>query len=79
MVRVVKIDRRYFYTKYMVKIQVFNDMCQEPHCEGPISDEVEIMSAEDLPQVINVYNWKLVYTSIIKLIRKLFSNYILLV
>ena len=55
MVRVIKIDRRYFYTKYMVKIQVFNDMCQEPLCEGPISNETEIMSAEDLPQVINGY------------------------
>ncbi|CAB4066316.1 unnamed protein product [Lepeophtheirus salmonis] len=40
-----------FFTTYEVKIQVFNDLCQEPKCEGPISDPVEIYSAEDLPQV----------------------------
>ncbi len=32
-------------------MQVFNDECQEPHCEGPVSDKFVIYSAEDLPQV----------------------------
>ncbi|XP_040571897.1 contactin [Lepeophtheirus salmonis] len=48
---VINIQRKYFFTTYEVKIQVFNDLCQEPKCEGPISDPVEIYSAEDLPQV----------------------------
>ena len=26
-------------------------MCEEPECQGPISDPVEIYSAEDMPQV----------------------------
>ena len=32
-------------------MQVFNDMCEEPGCKGPVSDPVEIYSAEDMPQV----------------------------
>ena len=47
----VRIQRKYFYTKYEVKVQVFNDMCNEPICSGPISEPVTIYSAEDLPQV----------------------------
>ena len=26
-------------------------MCEEPYCDGPTSDPVEVLSAEDLPQV----------------------------
>ena len=48
---VVRIPRQYFFTTYEIKLQAFNDKCQEPACKGPISDPVEIMSAEDLPQV----------------------------
>jgi hypothetical protein len=35
---------------------VFNDLCHEPDCQGPISDPAEVYSAEDLPQAapINV-------------------------
>ena len=51
MVKVIKIDPRYYFTTYEVKIQVFNQMCEEPRCQGPISDPIEIYSAEDLPQV----------------------------
>ena len=43
--------RKYYYTTYEVKVQVFNDMCEEPGCKGPVSDPVEIYSAEDMPQV----------------------------
>lgn len=43
---VVHIDLKYFYTEYIVKVQAINDMG-----EGPISDEVIIYSAEDMPQV----------------------------
>ena len=33
-------------------VQVFNDKCIDTEgCEGPMSEEVEILSAEDLPQV----------------------------
>ena len=48
---VVRINRKYYYTTYEVKVQVFNDMCEEPECQGPVSDPVEIYSAEDMPQV----------------------------
>ena len=48
---VVRIQRKYFYTQYEVKVQVFNDMCEEPACNGPISQPQIIYSAEDLPQV----------------------------
>ena len=48
---VIRIQRKYFYTTYEVKIQAFNDMCHEPDCHGPISDPTEVFSAEDLPQV----------------------------
>jgi len=50
---VVRIQRKYFYTQYEVKVQVFNDMCKHEHppCNGPISEPVTIYSAEDLPQV----------------------------
>ena len=51
MVKVIKIDPRYYFTTYETKIQVFNEMCEEPWCEGPMSDPVEVYSAEDLPQV----------------------------
>ena len=51
MVKVIKIDPRYYFTTYETKIQVFNEMCEEPRCEGPMSDPVEVYSAEDLPQV----------------------------
>ncbi|XP_042239978.1 contactin-like isoform X2 [Homarus americanus] len=37
---------KYFYTQYNVKIQVWNS-----HGPGPVSDPVEIFSAEDMPQV----------------------------
>ena len=52
MVKVIKIDPRYYFTTYETKIQVFNQMCEEPRCDGPISDPVTVFSAEDLPQVI---------------------------
>ncbi len=48
---VVMIGRKYYYTTYEVSVQVFNDVCQEPACEGPKSDPVTIYSAEDMPQV----------------------------
>ena len=48
---VVRIQRKYYFTDYEVKVQVFNDECEEPICEGPISDPVMIQSAEDMPQV----------------------------
>ena len=48
---VVRIQRKYFYTEYEVKVQVFNDLCEEPLCNGPISEPQIIYSAEDLPQV----------------------------
>jgi hypothetical protein len=48
---VIRINRKYFWTTYEVKVQVFNDMCEEPDCDGPISDPVIIYSAEDMPQV----------------------------
>ena len=48
---VVRIQRRYYFTTHEVKVQVFNDMCKEPECEGPVSDPVIIYSAEDMPQV----------------------------
>ena len=56
---VVRIQRKYFYTQYEVKVQVFNDMCKHEHppCNGPISEPVTIYSAEDLPQVINFSNF----------------------
>ena len=61
MVKVIKIDPRYYFTTYETKIQVFNEMCEEPWCKGPMSEPVEVYSAEDLPQVrqnIKLY-WKL--------------------
>lgn len=48
---VVRIQHKYFYTTYEVKVQVFNDVCEEPVCSGPISEPATIYSAEDLPQV----------------------------
>ena len=54
---VVRINRKYYYTTYEVKVQVFNDMCEEPECQGPVSDPVEIYSAEDMPQV-SVARWQ---------------------
>ena len=56
MVKVIRIASRYYFTKYEVQVQVFNEMC-EAHlgCEGPISKRVQIMSAEDLPQVNPIY------------------------
>ena len=48
---VVRIQRKYFYTQYEVKVQVFNDMCEHMECSGPTSLPVTIYSAEDLPQV----------------------------
>ena len=49
---VIRIQRKYFFTTYEVKVQVFNDMCEEKsNCEGPISEPETIYSAEDLPQV----------------------------
>ena len=48
---VVRIQRKYFYTQYEVKVQVFNDMCDHMQCSGPTSLPVTIYSAEDLPQV----------------------------
>ena len=47
----VRIQRKYFYTQYEVKVQVFNDMCDHMVCSGPTSLPVTIYSAEDLPQV----------------------------
>ena len=48
----IRIDKEYYWTPYIVKIQVFNDKCLDTSgCPGPISEEVEVMSAEDLPQV----------------------------
>jgi len=51
MIKVIKIDPRYYFTTYDTKIQVFNQMCEEPRCDGPVSDPVSVFSAEDLPQV----------------------------
>jgi len=48
---VVRIHRKYYFTTYEVRVQVFNEQCVEPDCEGPISDPVEVFSAEDMPQV----------------------------
>lgn len=48
---VIRIQRKYFFTTYEVKVQVFNDMCEEPDCSGPVSKPVTMYSAEDLPQV----------------------------
>ena len=47
----MRIQRKYFYTQYEVKVQVFNDMCDHMQCSGPTSLPVTIYSAEDLPQV----------------------------
>ena len=44
---VVKVDRRYYYTEHEVKVQVFNDMCKEPYCQGPISEPVTIFSGSN--------------------------------
>ena len=44
---VVKVDRRYYYTEHEVKVQVFNDMCKEPYCQGPISEPVTIFSGKN--------------------------------
>ena len=45
-------DKENYWTPYIVKIQVFNDKCLDTAgCPGPMSEEVEVMSAEDLPQV----------------------------
>ena len=60
-VKVIKIDPRYYFTTYEVKVQVFNDMCQEPRCDGPMSDPVSVFSAEDLPQVIQNYIFDIMY------------------
>lgn len=43
---VVHIQLEYFYTQYIVKVQAINEMG-----EGPVSNEVVIYSAEDMPQV----------------------------
>lgn len=43
---VVHIQQEFFYTEYIVKVQALNDIGQ-----GPISHEVVIFSAEDMPQV----------------------------
>jgi len=48
---VIRVDRKYFFTTYEVKVQVFNDMCEEPACSGPVSEPVTVMSAESLPAV----------------------------
>jgi len=48
---VIRVPRKYFYTDYEVKVQVFNDLCAEPECVGPVSPVVTLKSAEDLPQV----------------------------
>ena len=53
MVKVIKIDPRYYFTTYEVKVQVFNEMCEDPYCSGPMSDPVSVYSAEDLPQVFD--------------------------
>ncbi len=47
---VIRIPQKYYYSTYEIKIQVFNDLCKEPECQGPISNPVTIYSAEDLPQ-----------------------------
>ena len=60
-VKVIKIDPRYYFTTYEVKVQVFNDMCQEPRCDGPMSEPVSVFSAEDLPQVIQNYIFDIMY------------------
>ena len=31
---VVRIHRKYYFTTHEVKVQVFNDACEEPECEG---------------------------------------------
>ena len=48
---VIRVPTKYFYTEYEVKVQVFNSMCEEPACSGPVSDTVVVRTAEDLPQV----------------------------
>jgi len=48
----IRIEDSFYYTKYLVKVQVFNDKCIDTEgCEGPMSEAVEVLSAEDLPQV----------------------------
>jgi hypothetical protein len=48
---VIRVPRQYFWTTYEIKVQVFNDMCHLPQCQGPLTDPVTVMTAEDLPQV----------------------------
>ncbi len=48
---VIRVPRQYFWTTYEIKVQVFNDMCHLPQCQGPMTDPVTVMTAEDLPQV----------------------------
>ena len=49
---VIRIQRQYYFTEYEVKIQVFNDKCLHTNnCQGPTSEPVRLLSAEDLPQV----------------------------
>ena len=60
MVKVIKIDPRYYFTTYDVKVQVFNQMCEDPYCVGPMTDPVSVYSAEDLPQVFDDVYFQLV-------------------
>jgi len=49
---VIRIQRKFYYTNYTVKVQAFNDRClHTTGCEGPESDPALVLSAEDLPQV----------------------------
>jgi len=49
---VIRIQRKYYYTNYTVKVQVFNDRCHHTTgCQGPASEPATVLSAEDLPQV----------------------------
>ena len=47
----VRINPEDYWTPYIVKIQAFNDKCVDTEgCEGPMSPETEVMSAEDIPR-----------------------------
>ena len=48
---VIRVPDNFYYTTYEVKVQVFNSMCEEPDCSGPMSETVVVRTAEDLPQV----------------------------
>ena len=48
----IRIEPKYYWTEFMVQVQVFNDKCIDTEgCVGPMSAVQGVLSAEDLPQV----------------------------